>query len=151
MARGRRPNLSLEPSRQLLTQRAFRERKAAHLKNLEESVKRLEMQNVALQRALHARGGAAEVAHIAAMDPSSAEGSSSDNKSPINKASSEEREEEKSSKMNLWLGNIHHADGAPLRRDPKEQQQQAGPCASCVATKRSHDEIVSSWPCSVHV
>lgn len=39
MTRGRRPNLTLEPSRQLQTQRAFRERKAAHLKHLEDTVK----------------------------------------------------------------------------------------------------------------
>ncbi|PWN41915.1 hypothetical protein IE81DRAFT_153483 [Ceraceosorus guamensis] len=50
MARGRRPNLDLEPSRQLLTQRAFRERKAAHLRDLEEAVKKLRAENAALRR-----------------------------------------------------------------------------------------------------
>lgn len=40
MTRGRRPNLTLEPSRQLQTQRAFRERKAAHLRDLEDTVQR---------------------------------------------------------------------------------------------------------------
>lgn len=38
MTRGRRPDLSIEPSRQLQTQRAFRERKAAYLRGLEEEV-----------------------------------------------------------------------------------------------------------------
>lgn len=39
MTRGRRPDLTLEPSRQLQTQRAFRQRKAEHLRYLEETVK----------------------------------------------------------------------------------------------------------------
>ncbi|UZJ54538.1 hypothetical protein CBS101457_003858 [Exobasidium rhododendri] len=49
MARGRRPDNSLEPSRQLLTQRAFRQRRAAHLSELEEKVYRLEKENAALK------------------------------------------------------------------------------------------------------
>lgn len=39
MTRGRRPDPTLQPSRQLQTARAFRERKAAHLRSLEERVK----------------------------------------------------------------------------------------------------------------
>ncbi|KAN0063579.1 hypothetical protein ACQY0O_004027 [Thecaphora frezii] len=53
MGRGRRPNLSLEPTRSLQTQRAFRQRKAEHLANLEESVKRLTEENGRLRRLLH--------------------------------------------------------------------------------------------------
>jgi hypothetical protein len=49
MTRGRRPDAGLEPSRQLLTQRAFRQRRAAHLAELEEKVSRLERENAALK------------------------------------------------------------------------------------------------------
>lgn len=49
MARGRRPDNSLEPSRQLLTQRAFRQRRAAHLAELEAKVRNLERENSALK------------------------------------------------------------------------------------------------------
>ncbi|PWN23780.1 hypothetical protein BCV69DRAFT_279697 [Microstroma glucosiphilum] len=50
MTRGRKPNLSLEPSRQLQTQRAFRERKAAHLVELEATVKRQAAELIDLKR-----------------------------------------------------------------------------------------------------
>lgn len=49
MARGRRPDNSLEPSRQLLTQRAFRQRRAAHLAELEAKVRKLERENASLK------------------------------------------------------------------------------------------------------
>lgn len=49
MTRGRRPDAGLEPSRQLLTQRAFRQRRAAHLAEMEEKVLRLERENAALR------------------------------------------------------------------------------------------------------
>ncbi len=50
---GRRPNMALEPTRALQTQRAFRQRKAEHLANLEESVKLLEDENDKLRKLLH--------------------------------------------------------------------------------------------------
>ncbi|CDS02053.1 uncharacterized protein SPSC_02732 [Sporisorium scitamineum] len=53
MGRGRRPNLALEPTRALQTQRAFRQRKADHLANLEESVKILTDENAKLRKLLH--------------------------------------------------------------------------------------------------
>lgn len=49
MTRGRRPDPDLEPSRQLLTQRAFRQRRAAHLAELEETVMKLERENASLK------------------------------------------------------------------------------------------------------
>lgn len=49
MTRGRRPDAGLEPSRQLLTQRAFRQRRAAHLADLEEKISRLERENATLK------------------------------------------------------------------------------------------------------
>ncbi|PWZ02533.1 hypothetical protein BCV70DRAFT_196774 [Testicularia cyperi] len=52
MGRGRRPNLALEPTRALQTQRAFRQRKAEHLANLESSVKQLAEENEKLRRLL---------------------------------------------------------------------------------------------------
>ncbi|CBQ67893.1 conserved hypothetical protein [Sporisorium reilianum SRZ2] len=52
MGRGRRPNLALEPTRALQTQRAFRQRKAEHLANLEESVKILSDENAKLRKLL---------------------------------------------------------------------------------------------------
>jgi hypothetical protein len=63
MARGRRQDPNLPPSRQLLTQRAFRDRKAAHVRGLEESVKPLTAANAALRLRLEeqqAGGGACE-------------------------------------------------------------------------------------------
>lgn len=53
MGRGRRPNLSLEPTRALQTQRAFRQRKAEHLASLEDSVARLTQENAKLRKLLH--------------------------------------------------------------------------------------------------
>ncbi|SPO20157.1 uncharacterized protein UTRI_00553_B [Ustilago trichophora] len=53
MGRGRRPNLALEPTRALQTQRAFRQRKAEHLAQLEESVRLLGEENAKLRRMLH--------------------------------------------------------------------------------------------------
>ncbi|EPQ26243.1 uncharacterized protein PFL1_06178 [Pseudozyma flocculosa PF-1] len=53
MGRGRRPNLALEPTRSLQTQRAFRQRKAEHLANLEASVKRLTEENGQLRSLLN--------------------------------------------------------------------------------------------------
>jgi hypothetical protein len=49
MTRGRRPDAGLEPSRQLLTQRAFRQRRAAYLADLEEKITKLERENAALK------------------------------------------------------------------------------------------------------
>lgn len=49
MGRGRRPDATLEPSRQLLTQRAFRQRRANHLAELEKRVKELERENIRLR------------------------------------------------------------------------------------------------------
>ncbi len=45
--------MALEPTRALQTQRAFRQRKADHLANLEESVKLLTEENAKLRRLLH--------------------------------------------------------------------------------------------------
>lgn len=53
MGRGRRPNLALEPTRALQTQRAFRQRKAEHLATLEESVAQLREENAKLRKLLH--------------------------------------------------------------------------------------------------
>ncbi|KAJ9476683.1 hypothetical protein PHBOTO_000359 [Pseudozyma hubeiensis] len=53
MGRGRRPNLALEPTRALQTQRAFRQRKAQHLATLEQSVQLLEDENSHLRKLLN--------------------------------------------------------------------------------------------------
>nr|CDI51409.1 conserved hypothetical protein [Melanopsichium pennsylvanicum 4] len=53
MGRGRRPNLALEPTRALQTQRAFRQRKAQHLANLEDSINSLTQENAKLRKLLH--------------------------------------------------------------------------------------------------
>ncbi|GAC93313.1 hypothetical protein PHSY_000878 [Pseudozyma hubeiensis SY62] len=53
MGRGRRPNLALEPTRALQTQRAFRQRKAQHLATLEHSVQLLEDENSHLRKLLN--------------------------------------------------------------------------------------------------
>lgn len=53
MGRGRRPNLALEPTRALQTQRAFRQRKAQHLATLEEKVQLLSDENAKLRSLLH--------------------------------------------------------------------------------------------------
>ncbi|CAO1630191.1 unnamed protein product [Sympodiomycopsis kandeliae] len=50
MTRGRRPNLSVEPSRQLQTQRAFRQRKAAHLQELEETIQKQKQEILLLRQ-----------------------------------------------------------------------------------------------------
>lgn len=58
MTRGRRRDPTLQPSRQLQTARAFRERKAVHLRNLEATVKKQEAELVELRRRLDInRGG----------------------------------------------------------------------------------------------
>ncbi|UTT94674.1 hypothetical protein NDA17_004248 [Ustilago hordei] len=53
MGRGRRPNMALEPTRALQTQRAFRQRKAEHLASLEESVAKLTDENAKLRKLLN--------------------------------------------------------------------------------------------------
>lgn len=45
MGRGRRPNMALEPTRALQTQRAFRQRKAEHLAGLQDSIDQLTEEN----------------------------------------------------------------------------------------------------------
>lgn len=72
MTRGRKPNLSLEPSRQLQTQRAFRERKAAHLCELEATVKRQAAELLDLKR--KARGSQTELAATQTSTPATASG-----------------------------------------------------------------------------
>lgn len=72
MTRGRKPNLSLEPSRQLQTQRAFRERKAAHLCELEATVKRQAAELLDLKRKL--RGPHNDLGATSTSTPTTATG-----------------------------------------------------------------------------
>lgn len=72
MGRGRRPNLALEPTRALQTQRAFRQRKAEHLAGLEATVKQLTDENARLRQLLQrdaASPGHSRSPHLTAHPP----------------------------------------------------------------------------------
>jgi hypothetical protein len=143
MTRGRRPNLSLEPSRQLLTQRAFRERKAAHLRSLEEAVERLEAENAALRAAGRApqrrdAEGKREEGESSEGSSSSASGSakgrqrgksSSDTTAPSSTEAPEEWEKRQA--------------GAAGAAPPQQRERERPFCEGCWAAKRNHEEIVS--------
>ncbi|SPO21076.1 uncharacterized protein UTRI_00553 [Ustilago trichophora] len=76
MGRGRRPNLALEPTRALQTQRAFRQRKAEHLAQLEESVRLLSDENAKLRRMLHLEPNPATTNTKASSSPAAVAGGS---------------------------------------------------------------------------
>lgn len=77
MGRGRRPNLALEPTRALQTQRAFRQRKAEHLASLEDAVKQLSEENAKLSKLLHMEPSSSKLPHLGSPTSRSASPSTS--------------------------------------------------------------------------
>ncbi|PWN98994.1 hypothetical protein FA09DRAFT_359605 [Tilletiopsis washingtonensis] len=142
MTRGRRPNLSLEPSRQLLTQRAFRERKAAHLRSLEEAVERLEAENAALRaagRAPQRRDAEGKKEEGESSEGSSSSASGSAKGGQRGKSSSDTTAPSSTEAPEEWEKRQAGAAGAA---PPQQQRDRERPfCEGCWAAKRNHEEI----------
>ncbi|PWN88525.1 hypothetical protein FA10DRAFT_268710 [Acaromyces ingoldii] len=118
MGRGRRPDTTLEPSRQLLTQRAFRQRRAAHLSELETRVKDLERENAEL-KALSAHNISSTAAF--ASTPGSGTG------------------------LGSYTGrDVVGIKGGSTKGDDEQQQYARQQCQDCLSHEKSRIDVLQS-------
>ncbi|KDN49941.1 hypothetical protein K437DRAFT_262010 [Tilletiaria anomala UBC 951] len=106
MTRGRRPNLELEPTRSLQTQRAFRERKRKHLADLEAAYANLKEENTSFRQAL---GIPCEDAGI----PSESQQTASSSSSNVTDECSSKRKRLSSTASNATASNVPTSEPSP--------------------------------------